>query len=132
MPPRPIPENPLQRKYVPAIIDTKNKNAAACECANIRKPAQVLRPPTQRPQVGRTAWILYDDSAPHARGGFAVFSPCLCRIKSVRSLRRVGLLPARRFCFSPTARGPVRPGAGAVKHPHGRRAHSEQAWKEGA
>lgn len=56
-------------------------------------------------RIGRTAWILYDDSAPHARGGFAVFAPCLCRIKSVRSLRRVGPHPARRFCFSPNLRG---------------------------
>ena len=59
----------LQWCSFPAIIDTKNKNAAACGCANTRRPAQVLRPPTQRP-FGRTAWNIIRQARLFCKGWF--------------------------------------------------------------
>ena len=55
---RDSPASLLQYGIFPAIIVMKNKNAAVPGCANTRKPAQVSRPPTQRP-IGRTAWKYY-------------------------------------------------------------------------
>lgn len=107
--------NHLQLSRNLGITDMKNKNAAACRCANTRKPAQVLGPPTQRP-LAAPHGILYDIPALPARGGF-----CRCILvpvlhKSFRFLRCVGVSPARRFCFSPGACGGKSPRGAAVKN----------------
>ena len=86
-----------------AIICLKNKNAAAYGCANTRKPAQVLTPPTQRP-LAAPHRILYDNPVFLVKSGFVVIYLCLCRMRrSLLTLCR--LCPAQRFCFSPTPRG---------------------------
>ena len=56
-----VSESILQIRRVPAIIDLKNKNAAACGCCSTRKPVQVLALPTQRRT--RTAWIIIRQTA---------------------------------------------------------------------
>lgn len=95
---------PLHFRAVTAIIDLKNKNAAACRCANTRKPAQVLALPTQRP-FGRTAWDIIRHSGPSCKGWFLLLYPFapVCMRTSFLTLCR--LCPAQRFCFSPGAFG---------------------------
>jgi hypothetical protein len=56
-----VSESILQIRRIPAIIDLKNKNAAACGCCSTRKPVQVLALPTQRRT--RTAWIIIRQTA---------------------------------------------------------------------
>ena len=69
-----ILQNPLLFHSVPVIINLKNKNAAACGCANTHKPAQVLDPPTQRPK-GRTAWDIIQQSGLSCKGWFLLSYP---------------------------------------------------------
>ena len=96
------PEKPLAIKVDSCYNRLENKNAAAYECANTRKPAQVERAPTQRP-LAAPHGTLYNSPAFLARGGFVVFVILSCVHKKHSCfLRRVGILyPAWRFCFSP-------------------------------
>ena len=67
----------LRYQEFPAIIVTKNKNAAACGWGNTRRPAQVSNPPTQRPK-GRTAWNMIRQSGLFVKGGFVgMFRVCV-------------------------------------------------------
>ena len=93
----------------PAIIDLKNKNAAASRCANTWKPAQVLEPPTQRP-FGRTAWNMIRHSGLFVKGGFCRCVPVVVSHEEAPLLALCRHCPAQRFCFSPTARGRKPPG----------------------
>ena len=86
-----------------AIICLKNKNVAAYGCANTRKPAQVLTPPTQRP-LAAPQRILYDNPFFLVKSGFVVICLCLCHMRS-SLLTLCRLRPAQRFCFSPNPRG---------------------------
>lgn len=61
--------------------------------------------PTYTTAIGRTAWDIIRHSGLSCKGRF-----CRCILvpvlhKSFRFLRCVGVSPARRFCFSPGARG---------------------------
>lgn len=81
-----------------AILKLENKNAAACGCANTRKPAQVTQPPTQRPRAAPHG-ILYEISSLFTRVGFVVIPKSASGF--VRFHRCVGVYPAQRFCFHP-------------------------------
>lgn len=66
-----------------AIIDMKNKNAAAYGCGNTRKPMQVLVLPTQRP-FGRTAGNIIQHSGLFCKGRFlSLYSLRLCCIRAL-------------------------------------------------
>ena len=108
----------LHWNWFPAIINTKNKNAAVCGRANARKPAQVLTPPTQRPS-GRTAWILYDIPVFLVKVGFAVvlLRPCCMEKPVLLALCRLALHGV--FVFRPP------PGGGS---PRGR-CGEEHKWR---
>lgn len=114
--------NHLQVSRNLGIIDMKNKNAAACRCANTRKPAQVIPAPTQRP-LAAPHGILYDIPAFLVKGGFCRCVSVSVLHKSFRFLRCVGVSPARRFCFSPGARGGKRPRGAAVENDKGAGIH---------
>ena len=101
--------NHLQVSRNLGIIDMKNKNAAACRCANTRKPAQVIPPPTQRP-LAAPHGILYDIPALPARGGFAVVFSCLRCIRAFASCAVWEFLLHGVFVFRPAPAGAKAPG----------------------
>src|SRR5699024_5054017 len=74
------------------------------EWANTRKPAQVLRPPTQRPS-GRTAWNMIRHSGLFVKGGFCRCVPVVVLHEEAPLLALCRHCPAQRFCFSPNPGG---------------------------
>ena len=108
----------LQWREIPAIINTKNKNAAAHGCSNTRKPAQVPIHLHNGPRAAPHG-ILYDIPALHARGGFCRFISVPVCMRLVLAL--CGVILHGVFVFHPACGdgspvpGARAPGAAVVK-----------------
>ena len=103
----------LQWREIPAIINTKNKNAAARGCSNTRKPAQVPIHLHNGPRAAPHG-ILYDIPALHARGGFCRFISVPVCMRLVLAL--CGVILHGVFVFHPADRlGASCPRAAAVE-----------------
>lgn len=107
----------LQWRENPAIIDVKNKNAAACGCANTRKPAQVRYHLHNGPK-GRTAWDIIRHSGPPRKGRVLPLSflSCAAVCMGALLLALCGDSLHSVFVFHPAPGGALPPGTAAVNN----------------
>ena len=92
----------LQTGDVPAIINMKNKNAAACECANTHKPAKVHNHLHNGP-LAAPHGTLYDITPFFVKGGFCRFVFASVLHKNFCFLRCVGSDLHGVFVFHPAS-----------------------------